>query len=411
MMRVRLRAFPGCRTTWRLIGICAVIILLAGAWPVESVTAQGSDGTTTHYVSWGETLFSIALRYGVTVQAIMDANGLSDPDRIYVGQRLIIPGTSVGLLSSPPQTIHIVQPGENLYRIGLQYGFTIDQLLAANNLTNPDQVYAGQALIIPDGSVPPSMSPTVTGNVHIVQAGETLYGISLRYGLSVTALAATNHLLNPSQIYVGQVLILPGAATATGMGYTPDDVAFTHVVQAGETLFSIASRYGVPTWVLTQVNNISNPSLLYAGQVLTIPSNSALYSGLPGTSSSNKAIIVDISDQRVYVYENGQLIWTFVASTGIAGRETARGNFYIQNKLPMAYAATWNLQMPYWLGFYWAGPLQNGFHALPILSNGQRLWEGLLGSPASYGCVILSDHDARLLYDWAEVGVPVTVRD
>jgi len=362
-------------------------------------------------VSWGETLFSIALRYGVTVQAIMDANRLSDPDRIYVGQRLIIPGTGVGLSSSPPQTIHIVQPGENLYRIGLQYGFTIDQLLAANNLTNPDQVYAGQALIIPDGNVSPPTTPSAAGNVHVVQAGETLYGISLRYGVSVTALAATNHLLNPSQIYVGQVLILPGAATATGMGYTPDDVAFTHVVRPGETLFSIASRYGVPTWVLTQVNNISNPSLLYVGQVLTIPSNSALYSGLPGTSSSNKAIIVDVSDQRVYVYENGQLIWTFAASTGVAGRETARGNFYIQNKLPMAYAATWNLQMPYWLGFYWAGPLQNGFHALPILSNGQRLWEGLLGSPASYGCVILSDHDARLLYDWAEVGVPVTVRD
>jgi LysM repeat protein len=341
----------------------------------------------------------------------MNANGLSDPDRIYAGQHLIIPGVEAGQLPLSAQATHLVQPGENLYRIGLQYGLTVDQLLAANNLANPDQVYVGQTLIIPASGTTPSTASSVAGGIHVVQAGETLYSISLQYGLSVAALAATNHLLNPSQIYTGQVLTLPGAATAIGVGYTPDDVAVTHVVQRGETLFSIASRYGVPTWVLAQVNNVSNPSLLYAGQVLTIPSNSVLYAGLAGASPSNKAIIVDVSDQRVYVYENGQLIWTFIASTGIPGRETARGNFYIQNKLPMAYAATWNLQMPYWLGFYWAGPLQNGFHALPILANGQRLWEGLLGSPASYGCVILSDYDAQLLYEWAEIGTPVTVRD
>ena len=60
--------------------------------------------------------------------------------------------------------------------------------------------------------------------------------------------------------------------------------------------------------------------------------------------------------------------------------------------------------MPYWLGIYWAGGSENGIHALPII-NGQTLWEGYLGSPISYGCVVLSAADAERLYNWAEVAV------
>jgi hypothetical protein len=66
--------------------------------------------------------------------------------------------------------------------------------------------------------------------------------------------------------------------------------------------------------------------------------------------------------------------------------------------------------MPHWLGIYWAGSLENGIHALPILPNGQRLWEGYLGTPVSYGCVILGTQEARTLYSWAEVGTSVIIR-
>ena len=117
-----------------------------------------------------------------------------------------------------------------------------------------------------------------------------------------------------------------------------------------------------------------------------------------------------ISEQHMYVYGDGNLIWSWVTSTGERGRETAPGNFSVLNKIPNAYAYTWNLQMPYWLGIYWAGSLQNGIHALPILSNGQILWEGWLGTPVSYGCVILSTENAKTLYDWAEVGTLVKIQ-
>jgi len=125
--------------------------------------------------------------------------------------------------------------------------------------------------------------------------------------------------------------------------------------------------------------------------------------------SGGKYILVDISEQHMYVYENDALLYSFVASTGM-NNATRTGVFHVQSKIPNAYGATWNIWMPNWLGIYWAGGLENGIHSLPILPNGAELWEGYLGSPVSYGCVVLSAYDSTLLYNWAEIGVPVEIQ-
>ncbi|HEX9332532.1 MAG TPA: L,D-transpeptidase [Anaerolineales bacterium] len=123
----------------------------------------------------------------------------------------------------------------------------------------------------------------------------------------------------------------------------------------------------------------------------------------------SKYILVDISEQHMYVYEGDTLIYSFVASTGL-NNATRIGTFAVQSKIPNAYGSTWNIWMPDWLGIYWSGGLENGIHALPILPNGATLWEGFLGRPISYGCVVLGTYDAQVLYDWAEMGTPVEIR-
>ena len=129
------------------------------------------------------------------------------------------------------------------------------------------------------------------------------------------------------------------------------------------------------------------------------------------TPGPPKRVVVDISDQRVYAYLGDTLVYNFIASTGEPGRDTAVGEFEILNKIPMAYASTWNLDMPNWLGVYWSGALQNGFHALPTVRHtGYTLWDGFLGQRVSYGCIILSYADSQTLYDWVEIGTPVTIR-
>jgi len=125
--------------------------------------------------------------------------------------------------------------------------------------------------------------------------------------------------------------------------------------------------------------------------------------------SGSKYILVDISEQHMYVYEGDVLIYSFVASTGM-NNATRTGLFHVQSKIPNAYGSTWNIWMPDWLGIYWSGSLENGIHALPILPNGATLWAGSLGRPISYGCVVLSTYDAQVLYNWAEIGTPVEIR-
>lgn len=413
-----MRAMKHRHNLFGKLGLVVIMLIAAALWPEQDVFAQSETDTTIHIVSWGETVSSIAAKYGITVDSIVVYNHLAEIDRIYAGQQLIIPGNSGNprLASGGERRTHIVQPGENLFRISLLYEVDIEALAAANDLPDENYLFVGQSLIIPSNSDVADTSQDAADisaiSEHIVQPGETLSGISQMYGVSITAFQTANHLLNPALIFVGQRLAIPGAANAVSGGYTPQQASTTHIVQPGENLFAIAANYGVVVWVIVQSNNISNPSVIYSGQVLTIPIPNSLTTAQEASSGLlGKAIVVDVSGQRAYVYEDSVLIQTFIVSTGVPGQDTMRGSFQIQNKIPMAYAATWDLQMPYWLGFYWAGSLQNGFHALPILSNGVRLWEGFLGRPASYGCVILGEEPARWLYEWADIGTPVTVQD
>lgn len=131
---------------------------------------------------------------------------------------------------------------------------------------------------------------------------------------------------------------------------------------------------------------------------------------IPLVSPQDQLIVVGVAEQRMLVYERGRQVFDFVVSTGEPGRDTGLGDFEILDKIDVAYASTWNLDMPYWMGIYWSGPLQNGIHALPIVKHtGYKLWDGYLGQRVSYGCVILSDEDAATLYEWAEVGARVKI--
>lgn len=149
---------------------------------------------------------------------------------------------------------------------------------------------------------------------------------------------------------------------------------------------------------------IDTPTIEYVAPVAQVYEAEA-----PVTYTGGKYILVDISQQYMYVYEGDVLIYSFVASTGM-NNATRVGNFSVLNKIPNAYGATWDLWMPNWLGIYWAGSLQNGIHALPILSNGVQLWAGYLGVPISYGCVVLGTYESQLLYNWADVGTPVDIQ-
>jgi LysM repeat protein len=323
---------------------------------------------------------------------------------------------AIGVQAAPPaqeRVIHVVAWGDTVFSIARRYETSVDAIAAANDLADPTQIYAGQRLVIPTTAAAASPDPTgAAGATHVVQAGENLFRIALRYGTTIQAMAELNSLQNPGHVTVGQTLRIPGSASEPTPAYQPDHATTTHTVTHGETLIAIAQRYGVSTWTLIQANNIANPSLLVPGQVLSIPNRESLASPPEGDAppaGGGKRILIDISEQHLYAYQGEELVYSFVASTG-SGNSTRTGTFQVLDKIPNAYASTWDLQMPHWLGIYWAGSLENGIHALPILSNGQRLWDGYLGTPVSYGCIILGVEEAELLYNWAAVGDPVIIQ-
>lgn len=167
----------------------------------------------------------------------------------------------------------------------------------------------------------------------------------------------------------------------------------------------------VPTQPPTEVPT-SMPEIFAEAVIVDSPERAyeaQLQAEVPVNYAGGKYILVDISEQHMYVYEGDLLVYSFVASTGM-NNATRTGNFSVLDKIPNAYGATWNIWMPNWLGIYWAGSLQNGIHALPILPNGATLWSGFLGTPVSYGCVVLGTYESQVLFDWAEVGVPVEIQ-
>ncbi|MDT0193047.1 MULTISPECIES: LysM peptidoglycan-binding domain-containing protein [unclassified Exiguobacterium] len=165
---------------------------------------QNTSTNKTYTVKSGDTLYSIARTYGVTVSALAAANNITNYSLIYVGQVLIIPGTTV---TPPPSTTvkYTVKSGDTLYKIATMYNTTVAKIAAANNITNVNSIYVGQVLIIPTTTVTP---PTTTVK-YTVKSGDTLYKIATMYNTTVAKIAAANNITNVNSIYVGQVLTIP----------------------------------------------------------------------------------------------------------------------------------------------------------------------------------------------------------
>jgi len=193
---------------------------------VEGITGEGiatpTPGPFLYTIKAGDTLNGIALQYGVNPNEIMEMNEILDRNNLTVGAQIIIPGYQAPAAESSetePDTavapgfpgegvVHIVQSGQGLFEIASIYGVTPDEIAQANNLVDSNMLRVGQELIIPGVSARDVQIRQ--GTVHIVQSGESLIGIALRYGVSVDDILEFNGLTDPDALSEGQELIIPG---------------------------------------------------------------------------------------------------------------------------------------------------------------------------------------------------------
>ena len=534
------------RTTLSLITCLLALLLLT-----SSAQAQSSP---THTIQPGETLSQIAVQYGIPLDELMALNSITDADAIYFGQILVLP-TPPDDLPAPDVVVdatygdeesapieHVVQPGESLSRIAQENGLTLAELMAINGITDPDTIVIGTRLRLtpaidtgeaqvaaPTPEAPNSGNPIATLNrTYIVDAGDSIPIIALRFGvdeaalrwlnglgdsylltlgqelilpataqdlivprqavetvaddaatddmptdsaptddrprytvqpgdslshiaqdngLSLAAIMEANQIANPDAIYVGQELIVPAAMRIGAIGAqaldaasasaaisetasitpstntsTVEEVAprpvgrprsgfFYYTVKPGDNLSVLAREFDSTQLAILEYNNLPNTDTVYAGLELRIPYGPpALPLNAPPIPFSGSHFVVSLSRQQCWLLEANHVRYTWSCSTGYGEWITRTGSFAVQSKFEMAKSTAYELDMPYWLGIYDVGTYENGIHGLPIRwETGEKIWEGLVGQPATFGCAMLDDENAATLFDLAFLGMPVHI--
>jgi LysM repeat protein len=228
-------------------------------------------GTGTHTVARGETLGGIAARYGTTASELARANGIGNPNRIYAGATLSLPGAAEPA-AAPASSSYTVQRGDTLGSIASRAGTSIATLVSLNGIKNPNLVRVGQVLSLPGAApaatgAPAATTPAGGATQHVVRPGETISGIAARYGISQGQLIGANGLTD-GRIYAGQRLsLLPSSAPSPAPSGST-----TYTVRPGDTLSSIAQRHGTTIKAIVTANSLGNPDVVRIGTTLTIPS-------------------------------------------------------------------------------------------------------------------------------------------
>ena len=254
-------------------------------------TQSSSSGSAYYTVAKGDTLYSFSRRYGYSVSEIAAWNNLSPPYNLSVGQSLRVAPSRHGSLSTPSYKTqaatqhntgyHTVVRGETLYSIARNYGYSVSKIAAWNEFFPPYPMSVGQQVrVYPPSGVrlgraknfstgQQAISARQKSNYHTVAPGETLYSIAKRYGDAVSQVIHWNHLQPPYTLSVGQRLQVSSTNTqnTTFQGQLSSGY---YLVKRGDTLRNIAAKYGVNAYELSEWNGISSPYTLYPGQKLLI---------------------------------------------------------------------------------------------------------------------------------------------
>ncbi|OLS03716.1 gamma-D-glutamyl-L-diamino acid endopeptidase 1 [Tissierella creatinophila DSM 6911] len=218
-------------------------------------------GSFPYVIKSGDTLYKLAITYETTVEAIIKINPGINPNNLQIGQRICIPGKTPQ--KCPMGTFaYTIKQGDTIYNLDKKYNTTVEAILMVNPGINPDNLQIGQIICIPGET--PQKCPMGTF-AYTIKQGDTIYKLAKAYNTTVEAILMVNPGINPDNLQIGQVICIPSEKPA------PDCDGTYYVVRPGDTLYSIAHKYGISLAELMAANPGVDPYNLMVGQLICIP--------------------------------------------------------------------------------------------------------------------------------------------
>ncbi|MBA7609029.1 Cell division suppressor protein YneA [subsurface metagenome] len=304
--------------------LVTLLLLFIFSIPFYSFADGNNDEFITHKVTKGDTLWSISKQYNIHLKLILALNNIKDEDTLFIGQIIKI---SQDNLPAADYTMHIVKKGETLWSIAQKYNLSVDLIFATNNIANSELISIGQEMKIPshknavaetnivNQAVIDKKNNNINNNisqlekakpiVYTVKAGDNLWNISRKYGVSVEVIIDVNNLRDKDLLSLGQKLEIPaigGGVSNSNQKQEPTIVTYT--VVKGDTLWSISQRYDVKMISIISVNNLKEISRLSIGQKLKLPITNMDIAKAEGYDQ--EAAVEEI----IYYVKKGESLWS-----------------------------------------------------------------------------------------------------
>ena len=316
-------------------------------------TQSGATSANAYYtVKAGDTLYGISRKFGMSLSQLVSVNGISASSLIVPGQTLrVAGGTTTSIVVKTNTTSsrtsggnYLVQPGDTLYSIARRSGMSLSSLLTINGLSQSSVIYPGQSLTISQTNsrvatnssytAKPLASGVSTSGTYTVQAGDTLYSIARRSGMSLNILLSINGLSQSSVIRPGQTLSVSGNAsqtTATQASYQSAGTTSgngTYTVKAGDTLYRIAYNHGISLTTLLSINGLSETSTIRPGQQLVV------YGSAKATTTTTSAKTVSYSTgASTHTVQAGDTLFRIAKNNGLTLSELRALNGLTSNTI------------------------------------------------------------------------------
>lgn len=299
--------------------LLALLLLFIFSIPFQSLA--NNDEFISCKVTKGDSLWSISQKYNVSLDLILSYNNIKEKDILSLGQIIKIPQDN---FQNTDYIIHIVKKGETLWSIAQKYNLTVNSIAVTNSMVNLELISIGQKIkipsfkaIIPDKKQ--SNSEIIPENknesndqaenlkpvIHIVKAGDNLWNISLKYGVSVEAIIEVNNLRDKDLLSLSQKLEIPAiGGGVSNSNQKQEPIIVTYTVVKGDTLWSISQRYDVKMSSIISTNNLKEISRLSIGQEFKIPITNMDIAKAEGYNQEATA------EEIIYYVEKGESLWS-----------------------------------------------------------------------------------------------------